>query len=287
MLRIIAIALIFFHQIGIANAQKVNEPKGPKKWSKSYPAFRIVGNLYWVGTEDLACYLITSPQGHILINTGLASSEKQIKKNLKKLGFALADIKILLTTQAHYDHLGAMAAIKEQTGAKFYANQKDAEVIQTGGKTDFELSHYSTSFRPIEPDMLLTDGQKISLGSNTLTMLHHPGHTKGSCSYSLTVSDQDKDYQVLIANMPTIVTDQPLRNVSNYPSIITDLEHTFRSLSIQKFDIWLASHASQFGLHNKRKPTDAYNPAVFIDQQGFDKALEELQADFDKKLNYK
>jgi metallo-beta-lactamase class B len=133
-------------------AQKVQEPKVTNaEWSKPYQPFRIVGNLYYVGTYDLACYLITTPKGNILINTGLASSATQIKENIKTLGFKFSDIKILLNTQAHYDHLGAMAAIKKQTRAKLLVNEKDAAEVKSGGSTDYALGGNSSTFEPIIP----------------------------------------------------------------------------------------------------------------------------------------
>jgi len=112
-------------------AQKVQEPKTDSAWTKSYRPFRIAGNLYYVGTYDLACYLIITTGGNILINTGLASSESQIKNNIESLGFKFSDIKILLTTQAHYDHMGAMAAIKKSTGAQLMVDEKDADALTT------------------------------------------------------------------------------------------------------------------------------------------------------------
>ncbi len=117
-----------------ASAQKVHQLKNQKDWSRPYEPFRIAGNLYYVGTYDLACYLITTPEGNILINTGLASSASQIKRNVEKLGFNFNDIKILLITHAHYDHVGALAAIKKMTGAKLMVNENDAPVLADGGK---------------------------------------------------------------------------------------------------------------------------------------------------------
>src|SRR6185312_1408953 len=117
----------------VTSAQKVQQPKiTDAEWTMPYQPFRIAGNLYYVGTYDLACYLITTKQGNILINTGLASSASQIKKNIEALGFNFSDTKILLTTQAHYDHMGAMAAIKKMTGAQLMVNEKEADVLATG-----------------------------------------------------------------------------------------------------------------------------------------------------------
>ena len=268
----------------IVNAQKINEPKTTAEWTAAYQPFRIAGNLYYVGTYDLACYLIATTHGNILINTGLAASESQIKNNIETLGFKFSDTKILLTTQAHYDHMGAMAAIKESTGAQLMVDEKDADVLTNGGNSDYELGHYGISFKPLKADRLLYDTDTIRLGNMQLVMLHHPGHTKGSCSFLFTVKDDQRSYRVFIANMPTIVTERKFAGITNYPGIAGDYAYTLKAMKNIKFDIWLASHASQFKMHNKHKPGDAYNPAVFIDQPGYDAALSDLQKQYDEKL---
>jgi metallo-beta-lactamase class B len=219
-----------------------------------------------------------------LINTGLGASAAQIKSNIETLGFKFSDIKILLTTQAHYDHMGAMAEIKKSTGAKLMVDEKDADVLATGGSSDYELGIYGTSFKPVKPDRLLHDNDTIKLGDMQLVMLHHPGHTKGSCSYLFTVKDDQRSWKVLIANMPTIVTDKSFKDISSYPEIGNDYAYTFKAMKNISFDIWLASHASQFKMHNKHKPGDAYNPAAFIDQAGYNASLSDLQKQYDKKL---
>ena len=266
------------------NAQKINEPRTTAEWTATYQPFLIAGNLYYVGTYDLGCYLITTTKGNILINTGLAASESQIKNNIETLGFKISDTKILLTTQAHYDHMGAMAAIKQSTGAQLMVDEKEADVLANGGNSDYELGQYGTSFKPVKPDRLLHDGDTIHLGEMQLVMLHHPGHTKGSCSFLFTVRDDQRSYRVLIANLPTIVTDKKFTEITAYPGIASDYAYTFDAMKNIKFDLWLASHASQFELHHKHKPGDAYNPAVFIDQHGYDAALNDLQKKYDEKV---
>lgn len=253
-------------------------------WIKPYPAFRIAGNLYYVGTTDLACFLITTPDGHILINTGTAASLPLIRSSVQKLGFKLKDIKILLTTQAHYDHVGAMAAIKKLTGAKFLVNARDSAVMMDGGRSDYELGHLGTSFAPVMPDGILKNRDTIALGDTKLMMLHHPGHTKGSASYLLDVKDGAKTYRVLIANLPTIISDRKFTEITNYPGIAGDFAYTLKNMKQLRFDLWLASHANQFNLQAKHKPNAPYNPAAFADQKGYDAALKELQTSYDKKL---
>lgn len=286
LLRNIVLATILSLTVLTVKAQKVKEPKTTKGWTTPYQPFRIAGNLYYVGTYDLACYLITTPQGNILINTGLAASAAQIKNNIKALGFKLNDTKILLTTQSHYDHVGAMAAIKKSTGAQLMVDEKDADVLATGGSSDYALGQYGTSFKPVTADRLLHDRDTILLGNVQLLMLHHPGHTKGSCSFLFTVKDDQQSYKVLIANMPSIVTDKAFSAIPTYPEISSDYAYTLTAMKNISFDIWLASHASQFELHEKHKPGDAYNPTAFKDQQGYNAAISDLLKEYETKVQH-
>ena len=269
----------------IAMAQKVTEPstKTHPDWSRPYPAFQIAGNFYYVGTYDLACYLIVTPQGNILINTGLASSTQSIRKSIESLGFKLTDTKILLTTQAHYDHVGAMAAIKQITGAKLMVDEGDAPCVADGGRSDYSLSGTETVFAPVRADRLLHNGDTISLGGMHLIMLHHPGHTKGSCSYLFQVQDTQRQYTVLIANLPTIITDKKFSEITAYPNIAGDYAYTLNAMKNLTFDIWLASHASQFDLHKKHKPGGPYNPSAFMDKQAYYNAIDDLRKEFEEK----
>jgi metallo-beta-lactamase class B len=267
-----------------AGSQVIKEPSTRPEWLADYQPFRMVDNLYYVGTQDLACYLISTRKGHILINTGLAGSDSLIAKHVKALGFKMGDVRLLLTSQAHYDHVGAMAAIKKQTGAKLWADAGDADVLKSGGATDYEMGKYGITFQPVKPDSLLQDGAIITLGEMNFKMLHHPGHTKGSCSYLFTVKEGTKNYRVLIANMPTIIVDGRLDGIAAYPNIARDYAYTLQAMKGLQFDIWLAAHAGQFNLHGKHKPGDAYNPTAFIDPKGYAMALNDLQKAYEKKV---
>jgi len=265
------------------SAQTVTEPHDtPAEWSKAYTPFQLAGNLYYVGTYDLACYLITTSKGNILINTGLAASASQIKANIEKLGFKFADTKILLTTQAHYDHMGAVSAIKQSTGARIMVDEKDSDVLADGGSSDYALGGNGSTYQPAKADRLLKNGDTISLGDMKLVMLHHPGHTKGSCSFLFDVKDKDRSYRILIANMPTIVTEKGFSTIAGYPDIAKDYAYTLSSMKKLSFDLWFSSHASQFTLHRKHKPGDRYNPLVFADRKGYDAAIKDLEKQFEK-----
>ena len=267
------------------NAQIVTEPKNnPEEWSKSYEPFRIAGNLYYVGTYDLASYLVVTNKGNILINTGLADSYHQIKSNIEKLGFQYKDTKILLLTQAHFDHMGAMAEIKAETGAKLYADEAELEELKSGGKSDHELGKYGVTFKPITPDFLLKNNDIIKLGNTTLTMLHHPGHTKGSCSFIFKTKDENRKYKVLIANFPSIIIDHKFSDAKAYPTIQKDYAYTLEAMKNLDFDLWVASHASQFDLHKKRKSGDSYNPKLFMDKDNYLKRLKNFENDYQEKV---
>ncbi|WP_394370782.1 subclass B3 metallo-beta-lactamase [Chitinophaga rhizophila] len=255
-----------------------------KEWSKDYPPFRIAGNLYFVGTYDLGIYLITTPQGHILINTGTADSEPLIKAHVKKLGFQFKDIRVLLTTHAHYDHVGAMAAIKRQTNARMLINAKDAAVLADGGNSDYVMGGKGSTFLPVKADRLLQDKDTIQLGGMIITMLHHPGHTPGASSFLFDVKDSTRTYKVLIANMPSILDETNLAGMPRYPEVGKDYAYTLQAMKGLQFDLWLSSHASQFDFHKKHRPGAPYNPAAFKDRTGYDAALKELQARYQQKL---
>jgi metallo-beta-lactamase class B len=282
----------FFESLGLillcvcqGLSQNIAEPTNyPPDWTKDYPPFQVVGNVYYVGTYDLACYLITTSDGNILINTGLASSALIIKSNIETLGFKLSDTKILLTTQAHFDHVGAMAEIKRLTGAKLLVHEKDSPVLADGGKSDFAFGGEQSSFESIVADSLLRDGAIIKLGTTKVTLLHHPGHTKGSSSFLIDVPSEKQSYRVAIVNMPSIVVTKKFSEVKSYPTIASDYAYTFVALENLQFDLWLSSHASQFGLHSKHKPGDPYNPVVFIDRKGYETAISSLREVFDRKL---
>nr|WP_208645642.1 metallo-beta-lactamase [Mucilaginibacter endophyticus] len=180
--------LLFFLCGALAvQAQKVVEPSAEKhpEWTQSFPPFQIAGNLYYVGTADLACYLITTSAGNILINTGLASSETQIIANIKTLSFKISDTKILLTTQAHFDHMGAMAAMKKITKAKMMVDEGDAAVAADGGLSDYDLKGDVRTFTPVKADRILHNDDIIKLGNAKLTILHHPVIQKGHAAIYL------------------------------------------------------------------------------------------------------
>lgn len=252
-------------------------------WTRDYAPFRIAGTLYYVGSYDLGCYLITTPEGHILINTGTVGSMPMIRAHIEQLGFRFADIRILLTTHAHFDHVGAMAAVKAATGARALIEEHDAQVVVDGGESDFIYGGKGPMFAPFAADGLLHDHDTVRLGGMEIIVLHHPGHTPGACSYLTTVRDEQRSYSVLIANMPSVLDETDLAGMPTYPHVGQDYAYTLDTMRHLQFDIWLASHASQYGLHKKHKGK-RYDPKAFIDPKGYQRTLAALDERYRKKL---
>ena len=246
------------------------------RWTRPFPGHRVIGNLYAVGTYDLASFLITSQDGHILINTGLEDSTSLIGENIESLGFRLEDVKILLTTQAHWDHTAALADIKQISGAEMWATAGDAPVLEDGGFSD---PHFGgrESFKPISVDKIIADGDLIELGETRLTVLETPGHTAGSSSYTMRVREAGRDYSVVVANMGTINGGKRLVVNPTYPGVGEDFAETFRKQKALALDVWVASHGSQYGLHDKYQAGQEYSPDTFVDPEGFLAAVERLE----------
>jgi len=259
-------------------------PYYDSSWSKPYEPFRIAGNLYYVGTYDLACYLVATPEGHVLINSGLAESVPLIQKNVEALGFTFNDIKILLTTQGHYDHVAGLAEIKKLTNAKMMVHEGDAQVLADGGSSDFALGGKGQTFTPITADRLLHDGDTLQIGGTKIVVLHHPGHTKGASSFLVDVKDEKRSWNVLIANMPSILTQTRISGMPAYPNVGKDYQYTLASMKKLQFDLWVSSHAGQFSLHDKRKPGDPYRPEVFGDRKAYEASVNGLQLEYDKRV---
>jgi metallo-beta-lactamase class B len=250
---------------------------------KLFPPLRIVGNLYYVGDQDLCSYLIVTPQGDILINTGYDWSVPDIRDRVTKLGFKFSDIKILLVTHAHSDHAAGEAEAKRLTGAKMLAMQEEVALLESGGKTDYLFGN-SNWFEPVKVDRVLHDGEKIELGGTVLTAYLHPGHTKGSTSYAMDVADGGKTYHVLIANLGNLNDGVVLLHNPKYPNIVQDYERTFQAQEQLSCDIFLSSHAGQFGLLRKWHPGDPYDPNRFVDPEAYQRAVARSELRFFQQL---
>jgi metallo-beta-lactamase class B len=254
-------------------------------WTEPFPPFRIAGNLYYVGSKGLANYLITTPQGHILINSDLEANVPLIRASVEKLGFKFRDVRILLISHAHWDHNAGSAMIKQITGAKYMVMDADVPVVESGGKADFQYGNTPSSLYPAtKVDRLLHDGDEVKLGDAVLVAHLTPGHTKGCTTWTLTVSDGGKTYNAVIIGSPNVNPGYKLVNNVPYPRIAEDYERMFRVLKSLPCDLFLGAHGSYFDLEAKyaRMKEGGQNP--FVDADGYKKFVAQKEGDFRTEL---
>jgi metallo-beta-lactamase class B len=267
--------------IGLTDNQKAQS----NDWTDPFPPFKIAGNLYYVGSKGLANYLITTPQGHILINSDMEENVPLIRASVEKLGFKFTDIKILLISHAHWDHNAASDTIKKLTGAKYMVMDADVSVVESGGKTDF---HYGndpeTLYKPTKVDRVLHDGDEVKLGGAVLVAHLTPGHTKGCTTWTFKVADGGKTYDVVIIGSPNVNPGYRLVNNAAYPRIAEDYEKTFKVLKSLPCDIFLGAHGAYFGLEAKYPRFKDEGLSVFVDPAGYKKYVEDKEQEFKKEL---
>jgi metallo-beta-lactamase class B len=254
-------------------------------WTEPFPPFRIAGNLYYVGTKGLANYLVTTPQGNILINSDLEANVPMIEASIEKLGFKFKDTKILLISHAHWDHDAGSAMIKEMTGAMYMVMDADVPVVESGGKTDFEYGNSPTSlYRPTKVDRVLHDGDEVKLGGTVLVAHLTPGHTKGCTTWTMLVTEGGKTYNVVILGSPNLNPGYKLVDNSAYPQIAEDYERMWRVLKSLPCDIFLGAHGNYFGLEEKYPLMKEGSGNPFVDPSGYKKYIAQKEQEFRTEL---
>jgi metallo-beta-lactamase class B len=263
------------------------------EWTTPLPPFRIADNLYYVGSRDLAAYLVVTPAGNILINANLPSSPPQIKASIEQLGFRWKDTKILLTGQAHFDHAGGFAEVLRVTHAQSMVMEYDADVIASGGRSDFlHASGSVPTYPPAHVDRILHDGDTVTLGGTTLTAHRTAGHTRGCTTWTMRVhipgEPANTRRNVVIVGGYTMWSDFRLVDTpghpASYPGIADDFRHTFALYKSLPCDIFLTDHGEHFGLLDKLARMPQEGDAVWIDPQGYRTTIEAGERSFEKYL---
>jgi metallo-beta-lactamase class B len=255
--------------------------QGSPKWTKPLPPFRIAGNLYYVGSRDLASYLVTTPEGNILINSSLEANVPMIKTSIEKLGFKFSDTKILLISHAHWDHDAGSAMIKEATGATYMVMDADVQDVESGGKTDSVYgSQPSSLYTPTKVDRVLHDRSTVKLGGAVLVARLTPGHSKGCTTWTMKVNEGGKPYNVVIVGSPNVNRRFKLVNNTAYPRIVQDYERMWRVLKSLPCDIFLGAHGDYFGLEQKYPLLKEGSPNPFIDPDGYKEYVAEKEKAF-------
>ncbi|HEX6805955.1 MAG TPA: subclass B3 metallo-beta-lactamase [Terriglobales bacterium] len=250
-----------------------------------FPPHHVIGNIYFVGSQSLGIYLVTTPQGHILINAGLQESVPQIQQSVEKLGFRFADIKILLISHAHFDHDAGAARIQQLTGAKYMVMDADVAVVESGGREDFAYGNRPEMlYPPAKVNRVLHDGDTVALGGTVLTAHLTPGHTKGCTTWTMKVDDGGKSYDVVIVGSPNVNPGYKLVNNAAYPEIARDYEKGFRVLRSLPCDVFLGAHGDYYDMPAKyARISKGANP--FIDRQGYKQFVDEREQAFRDELH--
>jgi len=251
------------------------------KWNKPTEPFRIIGNVHYVGTDGLASYLITGPQGHVLVDTGLIEANPQIKANIAKLGFKLSDVKILINTHAHIDHTGGLAELKAETGAQMIAGEADKPLLETG--TYPNNDDPSLAFAPVKVDRTVKGGDVVELGPIRLSAIATPGHSPGCTSWTMQVEEAGASHSAIIFCSGTVALNR-LVGRPTHPTIIEDYRRTFAWAKTFKVDVLLAPHPEMYGMHKKRDAMAPGKPNPFVDPSEFNTYLATLEKAFEAGL---
>ena len=258
----------------------------PAAWTTPVDPFRISDNLYYVGSRDLASYLVVTPEGDILINANLESSPPLIRRSVEQLGFRWSDTKILLSSQAHYDHAAGAAEILRETHARYMIMDGDVKVIESGGAADFDPA--LPRFPPAHVDRTLHDNDTVTLGGTTLTAHKTAGHTRGCTTWTMQTREGERTLNVVIVGgwgpNPGIRLVAGKGKSASYPGIAADYDHTFATLASLPCDIFLGAHGVYFGMLSKLDRLPRQGRAIWIDPEGYRRAVAEHEAAYREEL---
>jgi metallo-beta-lactamase class B len=252
------------------------------KWNTPTEPFKMIGNVYYVGTDGLASYLITSPQGHILVDTVMPEATSQIKASIEKLGFKITDIKYLLNTHAHIDHTGGFAEMKQASGAQMIAGEADKPLLE-GGYYPGAQEDTALNFPPVKVDRTVREGDTVKVGDVTLTARETPGHSPGCTSWAFSVNDGDATRSVLIFCSGTVALNRLVTNPT-YSGIVTDYRKTFARAKDMKVDVLLAPHPEMYKMAEKRAKLADGGPNPFVNPGEFNAYAATLERAFEDAL---
>jgi metallo-beta-lactamase class B len=252
------------------------------KWTAPFEPFRLIGNIYYVGTDGIAVYVIKTSDGLILMDTAVPQVTGMIKDNIAKLGFKVADIKYILNSHAHFDHTGGFAELKKETGAQLIAGERDKPLLE-GGYYPGDEKDTDISFTPVKVDRAVKEGDKVTLGDTTLIAHDTPGHTPGCTSWEMTAKEGDKDRDVLFFCSGTVALNR-LVGEPTYPGIVDDYRATFAKAKAMKIDVLLGPHPEVYGMQAKRAQMKDGAPNPFVKPGELATYVSGLEQDFDKQL---
>jgi CubicO group peptidase (beta-lactamase class C family)/glyoxylase-like metal-dependent hydrolase (beta-lactamase superfamily II) len=257
--------------------------QGPAEWYEPFPAHKIIANVYYVGSKDLATYLVTTNDGHILINSGFERTVPLIQKSVESLGFMMTDVKVILASHAHSDHVAGHALLQKVTGAKVYVMRGDDQVIASGGKGQYK---YTTDrWEPCKVDRVLDDRDEVKLGGVTLVARRTPGHTRGCTTWTWRVEDGGKKYDVVVIGSPNVNPGYQLVSNPDYPEIADDFARTFKILKGLPCDVFLGAHGSYYDMVKRHELARKGQADAFVNPEGYKDYVSERERAFCKTLS--
>ena len=245
--------------------------------------FRIVGNIYYVGATNIASYLIATSRGLILLDAGTREMGPRIQASIVKLGFRVKDVKIMLTSHAHWDHVEGDAAMKRATGAQVMALEEEAPALTSGGAR--LAIPDDLGWEPIAVDRVLHDGDDVVLGDVTMHAVLTAGHTQGCTTWTTTANDHGRRYEVALVCIPMAAAGVKLLGNPRYPNMAEDLARSIQVLKQLKPDIFLDGHPEEFYADKLARLRAGESPSPLLDHGGFAKYLAEAEADLQRRLN--
>jgi metallo-beta-lactamase class B len=252
------------------------------EWTAPQEPFKILGNLYYVGSQNIGSYLFVTPQGNILLDTGMPSMHQAVKGNIEKLGFKLSDIKIMISSHAHIDHVGGHAEMKKATGAQVMALGDDAKALDLG--KDLSPVEY-LGWTPVKVDRVLKDGDTVSLGAVTLRAVWTPGHTPGATTWVTMLADGGRNYNVVFPGGAGPNAGPPVVGNPKFPTLAEDTLNTFRKLRALNPDIQLPGHPGQLLMGKIEAIKNGARPHPLLVPAGeWVKGIDQQEANFRKRM---
>lgn len=256
--------------------------QAPKAWTDTISPFRVIGNIHYVGSAGLSAWLITTPKGHILLDVGLPENAAMVERSIRRLGFRLRDVKIILNSHAHHDHSGGIARLKRRTGARFFASAGDREALERGAYAGSEeVAEYR--FPPVRVDSVIPDGGTVTLGGVTLTANVTPGHTPGCTTWTLPVLSDGPRHTAAFFCSASVAANR-LAPRPQYPGIVDDYRRTFARLKTIDADILFGGHTELFDLQAKRARLGGGRPNPYIVPGELQRMAATMEAAFEKEL---
>lgn len=247
-------------------------------WYEPFPAHKVIGNVYYVGSKDLATFLITTPEGHILINSGFDRTVPLIQKSVESLGFKITDVKILLASHAHSDHVAGHARLQKVTGAEVFVMRGDDQVIASGGMGQYL---YTTDrWEPCKVDRILEDRDEVKLGGVTLVARLTPGHTRGCTTWTWRVEDGGRKYDVVVIGSPNVNPGFQLVENKDYPGIESDFAKTFDVLKSLPCDVFLGAHGGYYGMTDRYSLLLHGQATAFVNPDGYKEYVSQKERAF-------